>query len=80
VPVTEDKIYEAEYYRKALPKTDKSGLQIAPRILKILVLGVSLGVTLLFIVIPSSIMCIFVAKRRKRMFLHPNRVKKTPKN
>ena len=80
VPVTEDKIYEAEYYREALPKTDKSGLQIAPRILKILVLGVSLGVTLLFVVVPSFIMCIFVVKRRKRMFLHPNRVKKTPKN
>ena len=77
VPVTEDKVYEAEYYREALPKSDKSGLQVSSRILKIIALWAAVGFSIIFIALPSLIMCIFVVRKRKRRFLHPSRVKKT---
>lgn len=75
-PVTENKVYEAEYMRTALPQKDTSGLQIAPEILKLLTFAVAIFVSVVFIVIPSGIMTIIVVKKRKKHLLAPSRVKK----
>jgi len=69
VPVTEDFVYTALFYAEKLPDKVQDGPQITEPVMKIIVLGATLASTLVFLVIPSSVLSIVLSVKRKRRFI-----------
>ena len=68
LPVTEDAVYTA-VYSSAPIANNGGGVGMSPSVLKIVVLGVSLGGTVAIIVLPASVMSIILLVKRKKKLL-----------
>lgn len=65
LPVTEDAVYTA-VYSSAPIVNNGGGVGMSPSVLKIVVLGASLGGTVAIIVLPASVMSIILLVKRKK--------------
>ncbi len=68
LPVTEDAVYTAVYLNTPITYNGGS-TQMSPFVLKILVLGASLGGTVAVVVLPASVMSAILLIKRKNKFL-----------